>query len=185
MRAPIHLTRITTMDTESRRRIHLKSIALAISLAGALQFANVNASAARDLDAMAEILVPAYTAMNYASICGQDDPRFLPQTSGARGTVLNYAEHVKDEVIESLSHEESVAVLTRAADAARAIAREELRRILPTYPTGRTDQIVNWCYSAAMRFVRAFIEHHDEEHDAILQELERARGSKPARPPQR
>ena len=45
---------------------------------------------------MAEILVPAYTAMNYALICGQDDPRFLPQTLGARGTVLSYAEHVKD-----------------------------------------------------------------------------------------
>jgi hypothetical protein len=157
----------------------------AIFFACAVHVVSFSSSAARDLDAMAEILVPAYTAMNYALICGRDDPRFLPQTLGARGTVLSYAEHVKDEVIESISHEELVVVLTKAADKARSIAREELRRIVPTYPTGRADQIVNWCYGAAMQFVRAFIEHHDGEHDAILQELERARESEPARPHQR
>lgn len=177
MRTPTRLTRITTMDTESRRRLQLKSIGLAISIAGVLQVANVNSSLARDLDAMAAMLVPAYTAMNYALLCGQDDAHFLPQASGARGTVLSYAEHVKDEVIESLSHEESLVVVTKAADVARSIAREQLRRIVPTYPKGRSDEIVHWCYSAAIAFVRAFMEHHDSEHDAILRELEHARES--------
>jgi hypothetical protein len=167
------------MDIDSRRRMDMKSIGLAISLAGALQIASVKATMARDLDAMAEILVPAYTAMNYTLICAQDDPRFLPRTSGARGTALNYAEHVKDEVIESLTHEEAVVVLMKAASAARSFAREDLRRVLPSYPIGSADQIVDWCYTTAFPFVRAFIEHHDLYHDEILQELKQARDAGP------
>jgi hypothetical protein len=147
---------------------------LAILLACTVHVVNCSSSTARDLDAMAGILVPAFTAMNYAVICAQDDPHFLPRTFGARGTVLNYAEHVKDEVVESLSQEEAAVVLTKAADAARSIAREELRRVLPAYPAGHADQIISWCYSTAISFVLAFIEHHDTQHAAILQELEQA-----------
>jgi len=173
-------TQSTFVKAFCRRRAGRNRIGPAIFLACAVHVMNFSSATARNLDIMAEILAPAYRAMNYGLICAQDDSHFLLKTSGPRGTVLNYAEHVKDEVIESLSQEEAALVLTRAADAARSIVREELRRLLPTYPIGREDQIINWCYGAAMSFVRTFIEHHDTQHEVILQELEQARGLNPA-----
>ncbi len=131
--------------------------------------------AARDLDALAQIVVPAYTAMNFAMLCREDDPWFLLDTKGPRGTALHYAQHVKDEVIVALRQDEAVDVLKRAADAARATARQELRNVLPNYPHGQVGEITTWCRSAAATFVRSFIEHHDSAHDALLQEIERAK----------
>ena len=47
------------------------SMGFAILLACVVHVMNLSSSTARDLDAMAGILVPAYTAMNYAVICAQ------------------------------------------------------------------------------------------------------------------
>lgn len=132
-------------------------------------------AAARDLDALAKIVVPAYTAMNFTMLCREDDPWFLFDTKGPRGTALHYAQHVKDEVIASLRQDEAAAVLRRAADAARATARDELRNVLRNYPHGQVGEITSWCRSAAATFVRAFIEHHDSAHETLLQEIERAK----------
>ena len=54
--------------------------------------------AAKDLNALAAFVAPAYTAMNFAIVCAPHDPVFLSQTSGPRGTALAYAEHVRDEI---------------------------------------------------------------------------------------
>ena len=77
------------------------------------------AAEAKDLQALAKIVEPAYTAMNYAVVCVRDQPQFLRRTSGARGHVIQYAEHVKDEVIDQLTEDEAKNVLRSAADAAR------------------------------------------------------------------
>ncbi|HZQ11831.1 MAG TPA: hypothetical protein VFB31_03375 [Pseudolabrys sp.] len=132
-------------------------------------------AAAKDLRALAEFVVPAYTAMNFTMVCAQDDPQFLSRTRGVRGNALEYAEHVKDEAIASLTYDEAVAVLTMAADEARTIARRELRKLAPNYPAARPGEITNWCRNDASNFVRAFIEQHDGRHAMLLQDLERAR----------
>ena len=132
-------------------------------------------AAAKDLKAMAEFVVPAYTAMNFTMVCAQDDPQFLSRTRGVRGNALEYAEHIKNETIASLSYDEAVTVLKMAADEARSIARRELRRQAPNYPTARPGEIANWCRGEASNFVRAFIGQHDDRHAILLQELERAR----------
>ena len=66
-------------------------------------------------------------------------------------------------------------VLKTAADEARSVAREELRKLAPNYPTARPGKITSWCRDEASNFVRAFIEQHDRHHATLLQELERAR----------
>ncbi|MFO1100745.1 MAG: hypothetical protein U1E81_21435 [Xanthobacteraceae bacterium] len=130
---------------------------------------------ARDIDALIKIVVPAYTAMDFATICREDDPRLLWDTRGPRGTVLHYAKHVKDEVITSLSHDEAVTVLTRAAESARATTREELKKVSLNYPTRRPGEIIGWCKGTASNFIRAFITRHDANHESLLEETRRAK----------
>jgi len=64
---------------------------------------------AKDLDAISRFVAPAYVAMNVTAVCARRDAAFLSLTSGARGNALHYAEHVKNEAIESLTQEEGVA----------------------------------------------------------------------------
>lgn len=132
-------------------------------------------AAAKDLKALAEFVVPAYTAMNFTMICAQDNPQFLSQTRGSRGTALQYAEHVKNEAIASLTYDEAVNVLKMAADEARSVARRELRKLAPDYPTARPGEITSWCRNGASNFVRTFIEQHDGRHAMLLQDLEHAK----------
>lgn len=133
-----------------------------------------SAVAAKDLNAIAEFVRPAYTAMNFTMLCAQDDPWFLTDTGGPRGNALKYAEHVKNEAIASLTYDESVAVLKMAADEARSAARKELRRIIPNQ-TYRYPEIASWCRGDALRFVRTIIEQHDTNHVTLLRELEQAK----------
>lgn len=129
---------------------------------------------AKDLKAITEFVIPAYTAMNFTVLCAQDDPWFLIDARGPRGHAIEYAEHVKDEAIASLTEDESVIVLRMAADEARSIARAEFRKVIPDR-TYRYPEIAGWCRGDALRFVRSFIERHDTEHPILLQQLERAK----------
>lgn len=132
-------------------------------------------AASKDLKTIAAFVHPAYTAMNFTILCAQDDPSFLTDTLGPRGNALKYAEHVKDEAIASLTYNESVLVLKMAADEARSTARSELRKVLPNYPTYTPVEVVGWCRGYVIRFVRAFIQQHDENHETLLKELEFAK----------
>lgn len=132
-------------------------------------------AAAKNLDAIVAFVRPAYTAMNFTMLCAQDDAWFLIDTLGPRGNALKYAEHVKDEAIASLTYNDSVFVLKMAADEARSAARSELRNLIPNFPTYRSGEIVGWCRGYAIRFVRAFIQQHDENHETLLKELELAK----------
>jgi hypothetical protein len=129
---------------------------------------------AKDLKTIAEFVVPAYTAMNFAMLCAQDDPWFLADARGPRGHAIKYAEHVKDEAIASLTEDEAAAVLRMAADEARSTARAELRKVIPNR-TYRYPEIANWCRGNVLHFVRSFIERHDTEHTVLLQRLEQAK----------
>lgn len=130
---------------------------------------------AKDLKALAEFVVPAYTAMNFALVCVRHDPLFLSQTSGPRGNALKYAEHVKDEAIASLTNEESVTVLKTAADAARTTALQTLRRFNSSDPAVEGASIKAWCGTDASNFVRTFISQHDSDHEMILRRLEQSK----------
>ena len=135
----------------------------------------VTDAAGADLKALAAMLTPAYTAMDFAAVCAQDDPTFINATSGQLGTAFHYAEHVKNEVIESLSSEESKEVLRIAADAARSVARREIRERAPDYPKARPGEITAWCHNEAASFVRSFIQQHDTYHEILLRDLEQAK----------
>jgi hypothetical protein len=134
-----------------------------------------NSVAAKDLNALAAFVAPAYTAMNFAAVCAPHDPGFLSQTSGPRGTALAYAEHVQNEAIVSLSADEAAMALKAAADMARATALQTLRSFDAEDSTVEQERISEWCAVDAKQFIRAFIEYHDTNHEKLLTGVEHAR----------
>ena len=130
----------------------------------------------KDLESLSAFVKPAYTAMNFAAICAKDNPFFLADTSGPRGTALHYAQHVKDEAIESLSEGEALAVLKTAADAARLVARQKLYQLAqPGDDSGTVSAIRDWCDQEVRHFILEFIRQHDGSHADIVDFLQRAK----------
>lgn len=134
-----------------------------------------SATSAKELRALADIVLPAYTAMNFTVVCAREDPYFLRDTSGPRGTSLHYAEHVKDEVIASLTNDEAIAVLKAAADDARLVARNKIRELAVLSDDAATIKAIRmWCDGPAKQFVLKFIELHDGRHAEIAELIRRA-----------
>lgn len=145
------------------------------ALAVALLLPNAKFASAKDLVALAELVVPAYTAMNVAVVCATRQPAFLSETGGPLGNALEYAEHVKDEAIESLAHEEALIVLKSAADAARATVLQTIRRFYAAEPNLEAARIRAWCSTDATDFIRTFMNQHDRDHDKFLEGFKRSK----------
>lgn len=126
---------------------------------------------AKDLQALARFVAPAYTAMNFTVVCAAKDREFVAQTSGPRGSALHYAEHVKNEATETLSNDEAMIALKGAADAARYTALRTLRQFDSDNPVVESERIKVWCESEGRQFVRRFVAEHDDNHDALLERL--------------
>jgi hypothetical protein len=136
---------------------------------------------AKDLVALVDLLTPAYTAMSLANLCAMDADWTIVQPRGWRGAAINYAEHVKDEVIVGLEREEARVVLRSAADSARSHARAQLREnVVVPDKDAEVARFREWCESYVAAFIRELIRRHDGEHLAFLERIDRATsGRKP------
>lgn len=122
-------------------------------------------AAARDLKPLSELLAPAYTAMSYAGLCSMDEGWAHSQPRGTLGAAINYAEHIKNEVIASLSREDAVAVLKTAADAARSHARRQLKNnVIVPDKAEEAVRFREWCDSHASGFIQSVIRGHDGDY---------------------
>jgi hypothetical protein len=155
----------------ARRRSGLAYCASILSLFNVLHADDL---AARDLTVLADLVKPAYAAMQFAVVCGRQVSQFA-QPRGMRGSAIEYAEHVKDEAIASLTYGDAVTVLRAAADAARSTARQELRKLVSTDPDVEATQLTAWCGGYARKFILNFMTQHDHLHQAFLLEVERAK----------
>jgi hypothetical protein len=152
-------------------RSHRRIAALAV----ALILPNATLATAKDLFALAELLVSAYTAMDFAVVCATRQPSFLLETAGPLGNVLNYAEHVRDEAVESLAHDEALIVLKTAADAARATVLQTIRKFQTGEQSLEAARIRAWCSTDATDFIRTFMNEYDRDHDKFLETLKRSK----------
>lgn len=134
----------------------------------------VNTAMAKDLDGLAKLVVPAYTAMNFAMMCARAEPTFPTRMGGPRGNVLEYAQHVKDEVIVRLNQGEANVVLKAAADVARDVARGQLKLLAKGRDVIAPSDIAAWCTGPATDFIRGFIASHDRDHSVIEASIEEA-----------
>ncbi len=144
-------------------------------------FASSCSLAAQDMQRLANLLMPAYTAMFYASVCAGNTTTWTrTQPQGARGTVVQYAEHIKDEIIQSMSEKDAVAVLTDAAGRARDLAREQLRvQVITGSPEKHQQRLIGWCSGYVSDFAKTVISEHDKDHEAFLRTVDEAKRPSP------
>ena len=147
----------------------------ATAVVAALVLSTVGVASAKDLAALAELITPAYTAMNFGVVCATRQPNFLSESSGPRGNVLSYAEHVKNEVIDGLDPDEAVVVLRGAANAARTTTLETIRKLNADDSNLEAARIRAWCETDARHFIRAFLDQYDGDHDKFLERLKQSK----------
>lgn len=130
---------------------------------------------AQDLARLSELLTPAYTAMSYARLCSMDKSWAQAQPSGPRGGALSYAEHVKDEVIASLTYDDAVKVLKSAAEAARDEARTQLRDdVLDSDKSVEETRFRSWCQGKVSPYIQTLIKQHESQHALFTSSVEDA-----------
>lgn len=118
---------------------------------------------ATDLRMLSNLLSPSYVAMNFTTVCSQVDAKFLADTSGPRGTAIDYVQHMKTEVIEKLEMRDAEAVLLDAANAARAVALGFVRGMSGGSDAEVTHRVSGWYEAVAKPFVRGVVAAHDED----------------------
>jgi hypothetical protein len=148
-------------------------------LAAALLLSAVSGSfeaRATDLDEMGRLLTPAYTAMSLAEVCSAAPGWQERQPRGLRGVAIHYAEHVKDEMIEGLTHDEAVAVLRFAAASARNEARQQLQRHVYAEDQGfEAARLAEWCAHIVRGYISEFIQQHERDHGSFMEQLAQAK----------
>lgn len=113
-----------------------------------------------------ELLTPALVGMQYGMICTGPVPGFMQAAAGQRGTILQYAEHIRDELLPGLGEKEARAVLQEAAERAKAMTLQEIRRL---DRGGVTDAaVLRWCETWAKDWVLRFMRAHDEDHASFV-----------------
>jgi hypothetical protein len=144
-----------------------------ITFAAALQLvASGLIVGAQDMSRLADMLMPSYTAMYYASICASNTTWGRTQPVGPRGGVVHYAEHIKNEIIKSLPEKESVSILADAAGRARVLAREQLQlKVIMGDPAQHEQRLAAWCEGFVTNFAAQIMSDHDRDHDGFLQQL--------------
>jgi hypothetical protein len=136
----------------------------------------VDPASATDLDALGQLLTPAYTAMSYARLCEMESEWRRSEPRGMKGYATNYAEYAKDETIKSLTHEQSLIVLRLAADAAKTEARRQLQEhVILHDKVAEGVRFKEWCAGYATDFIVGFITKFDAEHLSLIEKLEAAK----------
>ena len=127
-----------------------------------------------DYEALARLLYSPYLALNYAVLCSVHDPSFQEKTAGPRGPMLAYMQHIRDEVLASLSSSEAQSVMVRAADAAKARAGADIRALAYGEMVDPVA-VAAWCESHVKTVVRGVMETHDLRHTDFERLLAEAR----------
>ena len=132
----------------------------------------------RHLKSLSELLVPAYTAMSNANSCSMDPGWAVSQPHGRLGVAINYAEHIKDEIIASLSRDDAVSILKAAADAARSEARRQLKdQVVVADKDIEAARFGQWCRDHAGRQIRSVMRSHDGDHVSFLGKIDAAKSN--------
>jgi hypothetical protein len=120
---------------------------------------------AKSVDQHVNILSVVFLAQQISAICGLKHPEFLEDARGPLGTMSNYSQYFKEEVVIGLSSEEASSVLLQAAGFARSAARAKLLEfaIIP----GVVDdlRLHNWCETVAKPKVKNIITMFENKHN--------------------
>jgi hypothetical protein len=122
------------------------------------------------------MLVGPFTAMNLARVCATLPGWGTSQPRGIRGGAIDYAFHVKVEVIDGLRNDEMNRVLRDAADKAREESRRQLyTQVKPQQEQGHLLRLVRFCDKDVTPFVARVINEHDRDHSVFYEQLTHAK----------
>lgn len=139
----------------------------ALGLSAIVVSATVNMgtnSAAKDLEALTRLLIPAFLAQNFTLLCAEEDPSFLPELDKAIPTANVFAAHVRKEVTFHLSKEDASMILIRAAHTARYISQKELNVLKGEQVDITREGFKRWCDQSAKPFIMSLIYSHVKKH---------------------
>lgn len=128
-------------------------------------------ASAANVDQLVRILSSVYLLHNLTSVCAAQDRKFLEETSGSRGTMAFYSQHVKEEVIDGLLESEAYGILRRAADAAKSTALMAVRGLAAPSPDVERRRLQAWCESSVKLLVRQYVADHDLHHESFERDL--------------
>src|SRR5215213_3601591 len=178
-----HWDRVRADNMKRRRSIGMAWLLRLVSGVAVL-LGTWGAAGAQDLVALSRLLIPAYTAMSYAGLCSMEQDWAVAQPRGPSGVAINYAQHIKDEVIASLPEKDAVTVLKMAADEARNDARAQLRdKVIVPDKAMESRRLRDWCNGHVKEFIVNLIRQHDGGHDSFKQNVELAKSPHASRGP--
>ncbi len=130
---------------------------------------------AQDLARLADLVTPAYTALQYSVLCQKERGWFKAQPAAARGTASDYVSHIEDEVSAVLNAGDAQEVRRSASLRAAADTEYAIREYIAGKETaGEAAGMPIWCLGPANAFIARFLKDHDEAHAAFLEQIERA-----------
>ncbi len=120
---------------------------------------------AKDLNALARLLVPAYIAQNYAALCNTENAKPTPKRKNRMITISTFVDHVRTEVTSGLEEKEAEEVRTSAANTAQNIARNEMLFLGAHGTYVPTDSLIRWCEQSAETVISEILQVHAQKHD--------------------
>ncbi len=146
----------------------MKRSILAVGIATGLIAGSASAA---DQQRLVELLTPIYAAAQFTAVCGAGVPGFFQMTRGRMGSSLVYMQHVKEEVAADLEPGNAQVVLVKAADAAREMARAQLRALERASKEETKIEVEHWCRTYARLFAMKANRAHDAKHREFLAAL--------------
>jgi hypothetical protein len=142
------------------------NVSLAASVIAVMAFTAVSARA-EDLKVLTRILYAADLADQANTYCILIDPSFSSKAKGRLGNMRVYAEHIKREVTIDLRQVDALAVMMKAAGAAKRKMESIFGNIKNRHDAAEINSILNWCNETAKPLIKGVIATHDRDHAEI------------------
>ena len=117
------------------------------------------------------ILTKAFFIQNITIYCSQFTSKIIENSSGKYGDISRLAYHIRQEVVSELPADQSIFVVRRSADMARAGALQAVRQFYELDRDRERARIVEWCEQSATLEIAEYIRSHDEKHDVFVETI--------------
>lgn len=114
------------------------------------------------------ILTRSFFIQNITIYCSQFIPDVTERSSGKYGDISRLTYHIRQEVVGELPADQSIFVVRRSADMARAGALQAIRQLYEFDRDREQARIVEWCEQSAALEIAEYVRDHDGRHDEFV-----------------
>lgn len=146
-----------------------------VVLLGLMNASYCSSASAIDLEMLTRLLVPAYMAFNFAQLCSDQDGPPSTEPNVRLSLARDFAEQVKQEVTIGLPESQAAQVRVMAADAAREVARNQMKRIGAQGRFVSPEALKDWCERSGTYYIADIMKQHKEKHQEFDRLVEAAK----------